>query len=445
MSFHDQFEEFHSIIRIDSTKRTSLLSNKSALREKIKKYFQEKDKSIPKFYIQGSMDNNVSTGIIPINGDYDIDDGVYLQNISTTDITPETAHLWIYNAVLGHTNSTEDKTKCVRVNYANSEKHVDLPIYIEEDGESYLAVKNKGWVKNKPKEISNWFKEESNEENKGKEFRKVIRLLKAWKDKRESENIGLELFGGFQLSILASEYFPDNYDGDLEKLFYYTVKNINENFWLHPPLRNPIDLVQNTLEYYSSSRIDIFKDEFQKLYNKCHDAFIEEDDEKKSLKWQKVFGSRFPSIESSKEKNASFITKIKEALLGLSHVRKPIWNMNIKGNIRISCKKSKNGMQTLPMSSNQVITKNCSLRFEAHVSGEIGSNGRKYYWQIVNSGDEATNANCLRGEFYDGLVSRGGKVREESTSYIGFHFVKCFVIQNNECVAVSEPFIVQVS
>lgn len=444
MSFHNSFDKFHTIIRIDHSKKTSLLSNKTALRNKIKNHFDEKGRSKPKFFIQGSMDNNVSTGINPINEDYDIDDGVYLQNITTDDITPETAHLWVYNAVLGHTNSTVDKSKCVRVNYANNEKHVDLPIYIEEDGESYLAIKGKGWIKNKPKEISHWFKEESNEDNKGKDFRKVVRFLKAWKDKRESDNTSLELFGGFQLSILASDYFPDNYDNDLEKLFYYTVKSINENLWLHPPLRNPVDWWQDTLKYYSESRIDTFKDEFQKLYDKCHDAYNEEDDEKKLLKWQKVFGSRFPNIEKSEEKSNSLVMKIKGALLGLAHVKKPTWNMNIKGSVRISCKKSRNGMQTISMSSNQVVAKHCSLRFEAHVDGAIGSSGRKYYWQVANSGQEATNANCLRGDFYDGLLSRGGKVREETTSYGGYHFVKCYVVQNNECVAVSDPFIVNI-
>ncbi|MDD3056603.1 MAG: hypothetical protein PHE16_12090 [Aliarcobacter sp.] len=116
MSFHKEFEKFHDIIRIDKDKKTSLLSNKSALREKIKKHFKEKERSEPKFYIQGSMDKNVSTGINPINGDYDIDDGVYLQGITTNDITPETAHKWVLDAVDGHTNSKEDKPKCVRVN-----------------------------------------------------------------------------------------------------------------------------------------------------------------------------------------------------------------------------------------------------------------------------------------------------------------------------------------
>jgi len=314
MSFHKEFEKFHGIIRIDKDKRTSLLSNKSALRDKIKKHFKEKGREEPKFYIQGSMDKKVSTGINPINGDYDIDDGIYLQGVTTDNITPATAHKWVLDAVDGHTKSKEDKSKCVRVNYAKKnrdeegfEKHVDLPIYIEENDTQYLAIKGKGWIENKPKEISDWFKDER--EEKGTDFRKAIRFLKAWKDKRESENKALQLFGGFQLSILVSEYFPDSYDNDLEKLFYKVVKNINDNLWIHPPLDNPINTDQDTLEYYSDSRIATFKEKFQTLFEKVEDAYEEENVDKKVIKWRRVFGDRFPDhIEDKDEKEKSLET-----------------------------------------------------------------------------------------------------------------------------------------
>jgi len=281
------------------------------LREKIKKHFKEKERNEPKFYIQGSMDKNVSTGINPINGDYDIDDGVYLQGITTNDITPETAHKWVLDAVDGHTNSKEDKPKCVRVNYAKKnkndecyEKHVDLPIYIEENEISYLAIKNKGWIENKPKEISIWFQDER--EEKGTDFRKAIRFLKAWKDKRESENKTLQLFGGFQFSILVSEYFPNSYDNDLEKLFYKIVNNINDNLWKHPPLNNPINIDQDTLEYYSDSRISTFKKEFQTLFEQVEDAYEEDDVTKKVSKWRRIFGDRFPDHTEDNENKKSF-------------------------------------------------------------------------------------------------------------------------------------------
>jgi len=291
MDFGKEFGAFYKVIRIDKEKRISLLSNKKALRTKIKNNFEKKDRTKPKFFIQGSMDTEVATGINPLNEDYDIDDGVYLQDINRQSITPETAHKWVYDAVDGHTKETKDKSKCVRVIYANNEKHVDLPIYVEEDGIYYLAIKGKGWIENNPKKISKWFQDER--KAKGHDFRKAVRYLKAWKDKRENDNSNLELFGGFQLSILASDYFPDSYD-NLEEMYFKLVDKINDNSWAYPSLDNPINSLQDTIEYYSEARIKTFKEEFSKMYEQAKDAYEETDSSKKHTKWAKIFGDRFP-------------------------------------------------------------------------------------------------------------------------------------------------------
>lgn len=72
----------------------------------------------------------------------------------------------------------------------------------------------------------------------------------------------------------------------------------------------------------------------------------------------------------------------------------------------------------------------------------------KIKWQITNTGAEAQRANCLRGEeFEDGNISYQGILysKEERTAYTGTHYVQCFVIKNgNQCVGVSEPFVVKI-
>lgn len=49
----------------------------------------------------------MGTIVNPLDGEYDIDDGVYLQNLDKENKdswpTPETVHSWIYKAVEGHT------------------------------------------------------------------------------------------------------------------------------------------------------------------------------------------------------------------------------------------------------------------------------------------------------------------------------------------------------
>lgn len=63
-------------------------------------------------------------------------------------------------------------------------------------------------------------------------------------------------------------------------------------------------------------------------------------------------------------------------------------------------------------------------------------------WQIVNTGKEAINANCLRGNFEGSDI--GDDSKRESTSYSGSHSVQCFIIKHGVCVARSKEFIVNI-
>lgn len=59
------------------------------------------------------------------------------------------------------------------------------------------------------------------------------------------------------------------------------------------------------------------------------------------------------------------------------------------------------------------------------------------------TGREIMHGVCVE-TFYTGLKKRGGRVRTEESSYEGFHWVQCFVLDGNECVGVSEEFIVNI-
>lgn len=48
-----------------------------------------------------------------------------------------------------------------------------------------------------------------------------------------------------------------------------------------------------------------------------------------------------------------------------------------------------------------------------------------------NFGDEAKNAGDLRGEISDDI----GSSKKEHTKYMGEHYVECFIIKDNKCVA----------
>lgn len=302
MNFDKQFKKFHDEVKLDPKKKSQLLKGKGALREKIKKDFKEKSRlPVPTFYMQGSF--SMTTTINPISAEYDLDDGVYLQNIDTTKPiseweSPEKVHKWIVDAVDGHTSKNPtDKNLCVRVNYADENKHVDLPIYVKKDDTYYLAVKNNGWVESDPKEVSDWFADEVNE--KGEQYRRVVRYLKAWKDFREDENNSVKLFGGFQLTVLASYHFVGDSDSD-EESFYKTVQAIKNNLWMYNnKIAHPTKPWKNLIEHYSDRRKELFQDEFKAMFEKAKKAYDEDDCEEKGKKWRKVFGDRFPILNES--------------------------------------------------------------------------------------------------------------------------------------------------
>lgn len=72
----------------------------------------------------------------------------------------------------------------------------------------------------------------------------------------------------------------------------------------------------------------------------------------------------------------------------------------------------------------------------------------KVKWQITNTGNEARAAGSLRGDkFEDAELTKAGVLcgKEEETSYMGTHYIQCFVIRNgNQCIGMSKPFIVKI-
>lgn len=65
--------------------------------------------------------------------------------------------------------------------------------------------------------------------------------------------------------------------------------------------------------------------------------------------------------------------------------------------------------------------------------------GAQYYWQVVNTGAEATKAQQLRGGLF-----KGERIRHESTRYAGMHWVEVFVVHQGTCIARSGEFVVAI-
>lgn len=127
------------------------------------------------------------------------------------------------------------------------------------------------------------------------------------------------------------------------------------------------------------------------------------------------------------------------------HRQPPRWKMQLDDRlyVRVSARVSRNGFRpkTLLADCDAAIPKHCSLQFTANSNA-----GKAYdvYWQVVNTGQEAKSANTLRGDFYSSTLQKGRKIRQESTLYKGMHWVECFVVKDDICIARSGEFIVNI-
>lgn len=299
---HKEFSTFYERIRLTAGKKESLRQARDAIRSRIRKYFRETLKIlVPKFHGQGSF--AMGTTINPLNGEFDIDDGVYLQHLDTDDKTkwptPETVHSWLVKATDGHTDEKPiDKKTCVRVVYAG-QYHVDLPAYAEFLSDYLLAEKGvNGWHKSDPRALTDWFVKGVG--RKGEQLRRIVGYLKAWADFQSGRRGKMP--SGLILTVLATENFsPDGRDDvSLTQTAKAISAAVNPFFYV----ANPVDVSEELTKRLSDEQKKRFQEAIQDLAKAGMDATAVDDASKASKIWRGQFGDRFPIIEKPKTENS---------------------------------------------------------------------------------------------------------------------------------------------
>lgn len=290
MNLHRSFIEFDEKIKLSISKSNQLKTGRDALRTDIRDWFSEKDKKQPKFCWQGSF--AMKTTVNPISGDYDLDDGVYLQGYSNNENewpSATSVHNWVKAATDERTSlDSTDKNTCVRINYADG-YHIDLPIYIMKDDKPYLAHKSNGWILSDPKAFTDWFIDKVNENDE--QLRRVVRYLKAWK---EYNNVPLK---SIEITILVADNF-DGYDNRDDKALFSTIEKIlntlDKNFSCVKPVAPGEDLFENI----SDTKKDKILSSLANFKNDLSTAISEDSDETVNKILQGLFGIRFPKVEN---------------------------------------------------------------------------------------------------------------------------------------------------
>jgi len=229
----------------------------------------------------------------PKGGEYDLDDGVYLQDLDAEDISKwpptKTVHKWVLDAVRGHADDEQDKETCVRVIY-KADYHIDFPIYSYLGNDCYLAKKEAGWELNDSARLNDWIRDAI--QKHGNQYLAIIRYFKAWKDEQNKKS---KICNGLYLTILSEEVFVGGQRNDMS--FAKTVAAMKNRIDENDDVKNPVDDSESLTKRLTSAQRKSFKDALAQL-NEAADKALAESSKKCSCEtWKDELGEHFPSCE----------------------------------------------------------------------------------------------------------------------------------------------------
>jgi hypothetical protein len=304
------------------------------LKDGIKEIFMDKEESEPEYYYfnQGSYD--MGTGVIPLDGDYDIDAGISFLFPKDT-YKPLEVKKWVRDSLTKGFRQPVIMRPCVRVQYTEKGEdkyHIDLAIYCGEDrdgnGQMYLAKgkensleENKIWEESSPFELKELIQDRFSDADDAKQFRRIIRYLKRWKD-YQFKSSGQAAPRGIALTAAALKWFTlskntevDTWSGKTQTFYndINALKNVVDsmisNFVLtyhensyhqRLTLNLPVPPSNDLFAKMTEQQMKDLKKKLEDLQSTLADAINDVDPVTASEKLQKVFGGDFP-IPTKKE------------------------------------------------------------------------------------------------------------------------------------------------
>lgn len=421
-------------------------------------------------YIQGSF--KLGTAIRPLTkeGSYDIDIVCNFVDLNKTTQTQSVLKENIGKIVKSYAEKQTFKRpaveskRCWTLNYTDeSNFHVDIlpavPYYNKENLEiaitdssnpNYSRISSE-WEISNPTGYAEWFKEMS-EFNTYKEFvakkyyssieevpnfkvrtplQRIIQLLKRHAEVMFTENMEYKPSSIIITTLATKSYSKATYvSNNFLDLLTNTILKLHEGIEYKnqkPCVMNPVNNEENLSIKWSDE--EYFK-EFARWIEQIRTDFNIHHTEVSEK--ERAF-----YIERSLYKNQN--NNIGLDLDTLSHHKPPKWTVYKKEKVNIKVLFNQKGFTYSLINSGEALNKNGSLKFEA-----VANNIKNYkvHWQVTNTGEEAFDANGLRGDFYES--NEKNNIRTEKTLYAGRHYVEAFLIKDGLCYGKSDPFEVNI-
>ena len=312
-----------------------------------------------------------------------------------------------------------------------------VPVIVDEDDEQLYYIGNSetgDWTASDPKGHKTW--STGVNKNNNEKYKPLVKIFKWWRRVNCPGN------RKYPKGIVLEKIVADNL-GDsslsMEDFFIETMQNIisayNDDYvsqGINPIIDDPSDkIISNDL--LSDYSVNDFSEFIEKLEE--HENLLNIEGPTNNT-WRKILGTEFPKGEDTSG-SAQYNLQM---CISAPHRLRPIWPVQRGGAAFVSLRVTNPMGEQIEYTSNgSPLEKRCTFLFRA-LTGVKPPYIVK--WQIVNTGLEAQNANCLRGGFEDSDEGKNGK--REVTSYSGSHSVQCFIIKRGICVAKSQEFIINI-
>ncbi len=256
----------------------------------------------------------------------------------------------------------------------------------------------------------------------------IANMLRAWKNKQGFK------FGGLLIDTLTYKFLNenDNYKNidfndylDMTKDLFGFLKGLNkeQSYWYA--------LGSNQKVYNCDNGKFITK--AKNSHKKIQDLTEESSNLNKELR--KIFGSKFP--EKQKEENRAFSESyIYKGYSDTEEFIEDMFPVDIKYDLELDCTITQDGFR--PTLLSRLLKDKMYLKKKKHLEFYISKTDFDFttydyeiYWKVKNVGKIAKEKNCIRGQ----VVKTNLKKQIEVTSFIGEHFVECYIVKNGVCVA----------
>lgn len=330
--------------------------------------------------------------------------------------------------ILSDKYSTTDKIKAwgkvVLVQFSDGYHNIELlPAWQKDNGKFLIpnSANNGSWDEWDLKSEIVKIKKSNNDNNK--KTIPLIRMIKKWSDtcavELKSYKIEYNVLNFINLNDSSQEYSVL-----IKNLFNYLYHNITKES-IKSHIKTAYNRAVKACDFEKNSK-------FEKA--------IEE--------WKKIFGDDFPKGKISKEITVVYQQKLselqrlypsyKEEYID-SHYNIPI-QIDNDCFVKIDALIKQNGFRDKMLS--EYLKNRLPLVKEMSIILKIIRinipEPFNVKWKVRNFGDEAQRVDDLRGEISDDV---GGLEKKENTKYRGEHYVECYIIKNNYCVATDRIFV----